>query len=52
MKDRMDLDVLPTCLDYAALLDKICKKEKINRDDARTKYGRKTYKEWNQILQS
>ncbi len=42
----MNPDKLPTILHYDTFLQKICKKEKISKDEARKKYGQFTYKEW------
>ena len=50
MKERMHLDVYPTCMDYVALLDLITQRDKITRNEARKKYGLFTYKEWNELL--
>lgn len=48
---RTELDVLPTVADYRFLLDKVCMKLNISKENARTLYGGyTTYKEWNKIL--
>lgn len=44
------LDCLPTVLDYKELLNKICVQQNITRDQARSKYGKFTYKQWSEIL--
>lgn len=43
-------DKLPTIEDYRILLGEVCRKEGIDLNTARDKYGRKTYGEWKQIL--
>ena len=46
--------IIETCLPpvavYSYFLDVICKREKIDRDTARKKYGLYTYKQWRELL--
>jgi len=43
-------DILPTCEDYKRYLDEAVKQLKISREEARSKYGKFTYKQWKQLL--
>lgn len=43
-------NLLPTVLDYSNFLKQICKKEKINMEQARNKYGQFDYKQLSEIL--
>lgn len=52
LPDRSLMDCLPTVRDYRALLDEVCEKEGIRINEARNKYGRYTYAEWDKLLNS
>jgi len=49
-RESRNSDKLPTSMDYADFLRKICAKEKIDIETARNKYGQFTYREWNKLL--
>ncbi|MDR0322175.1 MAG: hypothetical protein LBI28_11780 [Treponema sp.] len=42
-------DYFPSCMDYAELLARIVKKEKIAIEKAREKYGSFSYRQWEKI---
>lgn len=44
-------DYLPTVTEYSHFLDEAVKRLKISRDEARSKYGQFTYKQWKELLQ-
>jgi len=45
-------DKLPTCLDYSVYLNRASTKLGISVDEARDRYGRYTYNQWEQLLQA
>ena len=43
-------DKLPTCIDYACFLKQANLKLNISIENARNKYGKYSYKQWNKLL--
>jgi hypothetical protein len=47
---RKFLNVLPTVSDYTNYLNKVVNKFNISINEARNRYGKLTYKQWNNLL--
>lgn len=47
---RNNIDILPTCNDYALFLRKASIKFNISIDACRNLYGKYTYRQWNNLL--
>ena len=43
-------NTIPTCLDYSNFLNQAVLKLKISKSEARRKYGRYTYEQWQKLL--
>lgn len=52
LEQRKEWSILPPATDYAALLQIACEKERISKEEARSKYGLCTYKNWYALLRS
>jgi hypothetical protein len=42
--------ILPTCKQYSEFLDLVTEKLKINRNEARSLYGKFTVNQWHELL--
>jgi len=50
MKTKTIDNMLPKIMDYTNFLNKAIEKFNISIEEARTKYGRYTYKQWEELL--